>query len=201
MDSVIVDNTSAAVDWSLIKDIFLIFFSLLCGAWINRTFIERRAKLLAYIGHIAEFDIQEQTLSTHSVVLINAGKVAANNVRVQHKTLPEFFQIKPPLKYLIEDIDDGGKDIVFEKLIPNDEITIHYLYSSTKGHELGIAEIHRGIRSDEGYAQVLNVLPSRQYPQWAIRLLAVLTVIGLATIVYSVFKLVEWVIRLSDVVG
>lgn len=187
------------IDWGLALEILKISVAVIVGAWIRIRF-ERRAHLVVYLGHIADFSLKDQQILTHSFILRNTGKLAANNVRITHKFLPSHFEIKPPRQYELEAIADGGQDILFRKMVPGEEVSISYLY--LKSESPGSPEdVHRGISCDEGFAKVLNVLPTRQWPKWWLRLSSVLTIIGMAASVYLLIELGEWIVKLIQAVG
>ena len=100
-------------------------------------------------------------VNTHSVVIRNAGKQAATNVRLSHSFLPEF-NIFPPIKHQVEDVSNIGPDILIPTIVPGEEITISYLYFPPYTY----AQINAGVKFDEGFAKQIPVLLQQQYPRW-----------------------------------
>lgn len=170
------------IDWHLVVQLALPVATLFLGAWINRWF-ERRPVLTSYYGHISAFkfaapDGNKVDVYTHSVVLRNAGRMSAKNVRIVHTALPEFV-IFPAVEYTVVTLPDGGKEILIPSLVPSEQITISYLY----GPPLTYAGINSGIKSDEGFAKQIPVLLQRQLPRWVNVLTAILVSLGLMTAV------------------
>ena len=193
------------IDWGLIWEIVKVLMAIYAGAWINRKF-ERRARLVVYLGHIAHHKIgddkegKQQAVLTWSVVIRNAGKLAAKNVRIKHEEPPTHFNLMPVRPFVKEDLEDGGQDFILDQMVPNEELQISYIRLVTStASEARMS--NRGISSDEGYPQVLDVLPMRQYPFWVRRVLGVLIILGGATAVYLTWELVEWVYKLIKLVS
>ncbi len=183
------------MDWQVIAIIVIPLVSVILGAWLQRG-LERKPNLIAYVGNISSFDVQKTMVYTHILVVRNSGKLAANNVRISHWKLPEFFQLSPALKYHTEDNEDGTKDIIIEKMVPSEQVTISYLYLEP----FTINNIHKDIKSDEGYAKILSVFLSQQYPRWIRNSSAILIVMGVFATIYILFLLVLWLYKLSNIV-
>ena len=176
------------VDWQILATIAAPILALLIGALINRWF-ENRPKLLSHWGHVSSFNYHDpagniNVVNTHSVVIRNAGKQAATNVRLSHSFLPEF-NIFPPIKHQVEDVSNIGPDILIPTIVPGEEITISYLYFPPYTY----AQINAGVKFDEGFAKQIPVLLQQQYPRWVryIRLSLVLT--GVSTLLYVLYEL------------
>lgn len=178
------------IDWNVVATIAAPIIALFIGAWVNRRF-ENRASLTSYFGHVSSFVAHpttgpEITIFTHTVVLRNAGRRSATNVRVHHKTLPDF-NIWPSIVYHIDSLPDGTKDIVIPNLVPSEQITISYLYFPP----LTVDRINAGIKYDQGFANQIPVLLQRQYPKWFNLLVAFIMLIGLIAIVYCLYLLAK----------
>jgi len=150
------------LNWPIIISIAIPLITLFLGAILNRL-IERRAKITTYLGHASIFEVHPPNgppffVHTHGIVVTNVGGKAANNVRISHHQLPHFY-IWPTVPHLVEDLPQGGKDIVIPILVPGQQLTISYLYYPPVTWNL----VNSGTRSDEGLAKVLNVLPVRQF--------------------------------------
>jgi hypothetical protein len=177
-----------AIDWNAAATVASPIIALFVGVWVNRRF-ENRPTLLSWYGHVSAFTHHPPGggaaigVNTHSVVLRNAGRRAATNVRLHHTILPDF-NIWPPVQYQIEELPDGGKDIVIPALVPSESITISYLYFPPVTY----AQVNAGIKSDQGFAQQVPVLLQRVYPRWANMLAAAVALIGLITIVYLAYR-------------
>ena len=104
--------------------------TLIFGA-ILKYYTEEKSKLVSYIGHISAFtlrDEQKTNVFTHSIIVHNAGRKSARNVRLSHNVLPLNITIYPPVQYSIERNPEGSGEIVIPVLVPKEQITISYLY-------------------------------------------------------------------------
>lgn len=130
--------------------------------------------------------VHEMHINTHEIVVKNSGKLPAKNVRLGHKVLPNY-TINPISKYEISDISGisgGGKEISFHMLIPNEQITISYLYFPPITYE----KINMSIKSDEGFAKLIHVIPTPILDTWQKISVYILLFVGGSTLMY-------WIIR------
>lgn len=177
------------IDWTAVATIAGPIIALFVGVWVNRRF-ESRPVLISYFGHVAAFvhkpgSGQPIHVFTHSVVLRNAGRRSATNVRLHHAVLPDF-NVWPPLVYRVEELPDGSKDIVIPNLVPGEEITVSYLYFPP----VTVAQVNAGIKCDQGFAHAIPVLLQRQYPRWLNLTATLLMLVGLISVVYLLYRAV-----------
>jgi|SRR5665213_1145172 len=182
-----------SADWHLVTQIGIPVGTLFLGAWITRWF-EKRPALTSYFSHVSAFkftanDGSKSDIYTHSVVLRNAGRKTATNVKLRHSVLPNF-QISPPVDYRVIDLVDGAKEILIPTMVPNEQITIDYLYFPP----LTYTNVNAGIKSDEGFAREISVLLQRQYPAWFNGSVAILLFVGVGTTIYLAVTLTRWFI-------
>lgn len=182
------------VDWKVVGNAVWALAMLFAGAWINRRY-ERRARLISYYGHVSAFKTTPPggtpiQVNAHSVIVQNAGRKVATNVRLRHKYLPDFV-ISPGIQHSIDQLPSNERDIVIPSLIPKEQITVSYLYFPPITYE----QIHAGIRSDEGFAEAIPVLLQRQYPRWIIVCLQILIALGAITVLYFAIHLVRLFLR------
>ena len=179
-----------AIEWNVVATIAAPLIALVIGAALNHA-IERRARLVTYLGHVSAHKVQQTSgppldVFAHSVVLRNSGRKAANNVKLAHSILPSF-NVIPSMNFEVEQLPDGGANIVIPKLIPDEQVTISYLYFPPTTWD----KINGPIRSDEGFARVMQVLPTVQAPNWLTRLLTSLALLGLTALIYLLFWVVS----------
>ncbi len=158
-------------EWNLT---LLIAFPL----WIIlNLWLQRRPRLIACVSQPASFPGGEPggRVLTHSLILANAGRGDAFQVRIGHQTLPQFaflypkkFTVSPDFQYEVQAAAAGGADIVLPELMSSQQITITYFYEPPLNPE----RIHGEIRSRAGAARLVEVLPVAEYPWW-------LTLLGL----------------------
>ncbi len=90
------------IDWQIVTSIAVPIIMLFLGVWANRKF-ENKPSLISYFGHVSSFkytleDGQLIDVFTHSVVLRNASRRSATNVRITHNELPDF-SVWPKIAY------------------------------------------------------------------------------------------------------
>lgn len=172
-----------SIDWMIVATIASPTIALFAGVAINRWF-ENRPVLISYFGHVAVFQHTPQNgppmqVHTHQVVIRNAGRRSATNVRLHHVVLPGF-KVWPMTAYTVEVLPDGSRDIVFPALIPGEQATISYLYFPP----LTVENVNAGIKCDQGFAQAIPVLLQRQYPRWVNNLVGFLIISGIVSVLY-----------------
>ena len=177
------------IDWNIVATVAAPLLTLFAGVALNRS-IERRPKLVSYVGHVSAHTIQQQNggplnIYTHSVVLKNSGRKPAENVRISHLFLPNF-NIYPSIQHHTENLPAGGADIVIPTLISQQMITISYIYQPPITWD----KINGDIKSDEGFAKNVSVLPAIQYPGWVNAIVIFFMLVGLITTAYLVFSFV-----------
>lgn len=182
------------IDWNVVANIAGPIIALFVGVWVNRRF-ESRPALISYFGHVSSFRHtppggKPLVIHTHSVVLRNAGRRAATNVRLSHVVLPDF-NIWPAVAYHPEDLPAGGRDIVIPTLVPGEQIMISYLYFPP----LTVGQVNAGIKCDQGFAHAIPVLLQRQYPRWFNATASVLILLGLVSGIYLLYQAVLWWIQ------
>jgi hypothetical protein len=166
--------------------------TLLLGA-IVRHYTERRAKVISYLGHVSSFTLQNDQRTpvfTHSVIVRNAGKKAAQNVRLGHNILPRNMTILPKVQYRIEESPEGASEIVVPILVPKEQITISYLYFPPVTWD----QVNTYTKFDEGLAKIINVIPMPQPPKWALILVWTLIFVGASLVLYWLMRLIAYVI-------
>lgn len=183
------------INWQLFATLMAPILALVVGRWVNDRF-ESRPILLTYWGHFSSFNFQDETgtvrtIHTHSIIIRNAGKRPASNVRVSHSHLPTHFQIWPPTPYNLEEVPNSGRDIVFPTVIPKQEFSIAYLYFPPVTY----ANVNNGVRCDEGFATPIPVLLQQQHPRWVTRCIAALVITGIATLFYGLVQIGSWIIN------
>lgn len=183
-----------AVDWNAVATIAAPVVALFVGVWVNRRF-ENRPVLISYFSHVSAFKYtpsggQPLGINTHSVVLRNAGRESATNVRIHHIRLPDC-NIWPPIVHNVETLQDGSKDIVIPALVPGEQITISYLYF----HPVTVEQVNAGIKCDKGFSQQIAVLLQRQFPRWVNFIVGTLMLTGLVTIIYLIYTGISIAVR------
>ena len=179
------------MNWQPVATISAPIIAFFVGFAVNR-WLEKKPKLLSFMPHSAAVQVNPPNgasfmANTHSIVIRNAGKAAANNVRLGHLMLPENFTVFPSIEYSTVNLPSGGTDIVFPKLVPGQQVTVTYLYFPP----LYVGGVNTGCRSDEGFAKIISILWAPQQPLWQRALAVGLMVAGFLGVVglvgYSLF--------------
>ena len=80
-----------------------------------KEYFEARPKLITYLVHASAIPLHDEKnthVNTHSIVVRNAGKKTAHNVRIGHNYLPQSFQLHPQLTHeIIKGEMGGGRNI------------------------------------------------------------------------------------------
>jgi len=155
--------------------------------------LEAKPRLLTYLVHASAIplnDENETIVNTHSIVVRNSGKKTAHNVRIGHNHLPTSYQIYPALTHEIKNGPNDAAEILIPTLVPNEEVSITYLYFPPKTWN----QINSYCKSEEGSAQAINVIPSPKLSKLVITLFWSMVFIGASTTLYwLVLLLAEWV--------
>lgn len=167
--------------------------TLIASAIITQ-YAERKSKLISYIGHISNFNITGQDKNpdtkvfTHSVIIRNAGKKTAKDIKIGHHYLPLHIDFLPQARHKIER-EQNPPEIIIDSLVPKEQITISYLYVDP----YRVDDIHSYIKSDDGFAKEIKVIPTIQYPKSFLNVLRVLMFAGASLFIYWLIKIILFV--------
>ena len=175
------------IDPDLIAKLAAPVVSLAAGAALKR-YAEARSRLVSYLGHVAAFPRpNEPKIHSHSVVLQNAGKKSAFNVRVPHgvPTSVVNVQVTPPTHFTVQTNPQGNFELLFSTLAPREQVTISYLYQEP----IVWSQISGRPKSDDGLAEIVRAIPAPS-PNKFIRVTALLlSFVGLSFLVYLAIRL------------
>jgi hypothetical protein len=149
---------------------------VILGWYLNKKF-GQKARLIAGRTNVAHIKMNEgRIVSNHTLIIRNNGSKEARNVTVMHLTLPDNYQVMPAIPYSIEKYKDGT-GIVFPTLGPGEEVNICYMYPESL-----MGEVRGVIKHDEGQAEYINFLLTREWPPVALRVIRIFIGLG---IIYS----------------
>lgn len=181
------------INWTIVVDIVVPIFALIFGIVLTRI-LEHKAKVNYYLGHSSAFNIgTTNQLHTHSVVVANQGKKTAKGVKIIHDINPENFNVYPQREYEKTDLPEGGAEIKFSRLRPNEQVTVSYLYYPP----VIWTQFNTVVKHDDGLAKAIPVILTRQFPKWQLRVLAFLTLLGTVAFIYFII----WLIRVVFLSG
>ena len=178
------------IDWSVVATIASPLVALVVGYFLTRAL--NRPVVTTYLGHVSAHRVdpvaggQPYDVFTHSIVIQNNGWRSAKNVRLAHGKLPGF-SVFPDVEYRVLDLPGGGQEILFPSLVPGEQVTVSYLYFPPVTWD----QVNRLVKSDEGLAKVIQVIPMQKYPQWFNKFLAVLLLAGALSVLYVLVVLVK----------
>jgi len=178
-----------------IEQIFKIISPLitLIFGTILKYYLEEKSKLVSFLGHISAFTLQDEQKTqvyAHSIIVRNAGRKAARNVRLGHIYLPPHITIYPKVQHSIERNLDGSGEIVIPVLVPKEQITISYLYFPPVTWD----QINNYTKSDEGLAKIVNVIPVPQPSRLLTFIIWFLMFTGASFLLYWLMKLIVKII-------
>jgi len=181
------------IDWNLVVTIFSPIVALFIGVFLDRK-LKDKPKLITYLSNTFAIKTKNPNGSdfnvfTHSIVLQNLGRKAAENIRIQHNILPAF-SIFPSVEYKQNDLPDGKKVIVIPRLVPKERIIINYLYFPP----LLWKDINTTIKYKDGFARVVEMRHTPKYSKWFERLSIFLCLIGIISIIYLIIILMRWIV-------
>jgi hypothetical protein len=161
--------------------------------FILKAYFEAKPKLVTYLVHASAIPLHDENktdVNTHSIVVRNAGKKTANNVRIGHNILPRSFQLYPQLTHEIITGPNDSAEILIPTLVPGEQVSISYLYFPP----VVWGQVHSYCKSDEVNAKYLNVAPSPQLSKMQLAAIWSLIFIGASTVVYWGFlQIWNWV--------
>jgi hypothetical protein len=175
------------LDLDVIAKLLAPIITALVGV-IAKWYFEEKPKLISYLVHTSAIplnDSENTLVHTHSIVVRNAGKKAAHNVRIGHFVLPSF-QVSPPVSHTVILGANNSGEIVIPTLVPNDQVSIAYLYFPP----LVWSQINAYAKSDEGHAKIINFIPTPQPSKFILFVVWALVFLGASTALYWAFLFV-----------
>lgn len=176
------------VNWPDVAPIVVSLITLFVGVIVKRA-IERKPRLIYYIGHVSSFTLRnygETQVFTHSIVIRNYGKKSAEDVKIGHNYLPNDFTIFPSTEYEIVNLDEGKKEIKIANFVPKEQITVSYLYFPTITWD----QINTYVKHKEGFGKAITMIPTQLLPKWLLRILVVLLFLGVYGLVHILFEII-----------
>lgn len=170
------------MDIDLIAKIAAPLLSLIVAGLIKH-YLEGRSRLVAYVGHVAAFPNADGAQAhTHSIVVQNAGKKSAANLRIPHGVPLDgvMVQISPPVHYTFEFSPTGTFQILIPTLASKEQITVSYLYQAPTVW----TQVSWPPKSDDGLAEIVQAIPAPR-PNKPVRYIGfLLAFVGLSYIAY-----------------
>lgn len=162
--------------------------------FIIKRILEHKPKLITYLVHVSAIPLKDEKstiVNTHSIVVRNAGKKTANNVRIGHDHLPASYQMYPQMTHEVKYSEHGPAEIVLPTLVPNEQVNISYLYFPPTTYE----HINSYCKSDEMQAKSINIIPAPHLGRLFVFCVWALMFVGASTIVYLIMFGLWWYIK------
>ena len=195
------------IDYDALIKLLVPIIVALGGAWARRHF-EGRPKLVTYLVHAASNPLPRpdppapeanqppvnappQAINTHAIVVRNAGKKTAHNVRIDHAFFPFSYGVHPPVHHTLTRQGDGA-EILIPVLVAGEQITISYLYFPPVTWD----RVSGWVKCDEGMARAVTAIPSTPPPRAVVWVLMLFTFIGASVVLYWLAQLlIPWLTR------
>ena len=181
---------------ALTKVVSPLLVALISG--LLKHYFEARPKLITYLVHSASHPLPvaipdpespgqpgAPAVHTHTIVVRNAGKKSAHNVRIDHAVFPLSYRVMPPVNHTVTRGQGDSAEICIPVLVPNEQVTVSYLYFPP----LTWDQVNGWVKSDEGMARAIYVIPSIPPPRPVMWLLWALTFVGASTVMYWALRL------------
>ncbi|MGG4604272.1 hypothetical protein ACLPHM_05710 [Paenalcaligenes sp. Me131] len=160
--------------------------------FILKKYFEARPKLINFLIHASAIPLGDGTgneVNTHSIVIRNAGKKTAHNVRLGHNFLPAF-NVFPAVAYSTVPGPNNSVELIFPTLVPSEQIFISYLYFPPNLW----SHVNTYCKSDEMNSKYVNVTPTIQPSKIQLFVFWALIFIGASTLAYwLIFLFLAWV--------
>lgn len=169
--------------------------------WALNTFFKSRTRLLVANPHAFTFLVQEplsdpqgqlisptQTINTCAFALLNAGKETATRVEVVFNWQPKCLNIWPPRRYQGQVEPDGRYTVTLDSLAPREDVGFHVFSINSDLPAFILA------RCDQCLAQPIQMAPQPVVSAWRRRTLVFLAFTGLASVVYAVIVLLQFLV-------
>lgn len=146
------------VDWTIAATVGAPIIALFVGAALDRK-LERKPRLITFLTHASAVRVNPTegepfNINSHAVVVRNAGRLTATNVRLGHNHLPNDFSVWPASEHSIQRRPDGTAEVVFPTLVPNEQIVVTYIYPAP----VTVNQINSYTKCDQSYAQVVTAI-------------------------------------------
>ena len=183
------------MDWNAIATIIASIITAYL-AFILDKYLHNKPRVIAYYLHASVHTVKTEQpgiIHTHAIVIRNSGRIAAKNIRVGHAVFPSAsYSVNPPTEHEVRVIDENkSTELLFPILVPGEQITISYLYFPP----VTFKDINTYIKSDEGFAKILNVIPTPQLPKWLANIMYALIFIGGLVVVYLTILLIFFLFK------
>lgn len=175
-------------DGDFLKNIIVAGLAAFAGWFLNSVF-GKKVKLNHFILAPSTFpfalDGGTIYINTHSLIVRNNGSLPAVNLRVGHRRMPPNYTIFPARDSRVIELERGETEILIERLLPKEQITISYLYFPP----LVVGEVHSYVKSNECFSKPKDMAPAPVISKPLTVFLWYLVICGAASTVYLFYLL------------
>lgn len=165
------------------------------AGWVVNRYFADKPKLYTHISHAEAIVLPGEPavqVNVHVVVVRNAGKRAALNVRIGHFELPNGFKLSPPLVFeIIRPPTGTAAEILIPSLAPSEQVAITYLYFPPMTWH----NVSAYAKSDEGMAKVVTMISNPKPSKAVLFVVFALMFLGTSTVIYWLFTLAAYVLQ------
>lgn len=169
--------------------------------WVLNYAFRAQAKLHLATPHAFTFIVQEplrdeqgneisptQTVYTRSFLVSNGGRATATKIEILFNWKPLCLNVWPPRHFEETQEPDNRYTLIFDSLAPNENLSLHVLSVNNELPNLV------SVRCDQCVAKIVDMYPQPHVPTWKRRLAVFLLLAGIATVVYALMILLQFVI-------
>jgi hypothetical protein len=161
-------------------------------SWIVLRILTPRARIAWGISHQHAFllqNLQSQTIVyTREIWIQNIGRARAEGLEVILNAAPNHFDVWPQRHFAQLTNPNGNLIIKFDDLNRREHVTISMFQPMIQ------LPLVTNVRWSGGQGMQLPMAPQRVWPNWFIRVLFALLILGAFTILYVIVRLVQYVI-------
>lgn len=174
--------------------------TVILGSLIGRIF-RLRPRLFYSVDHSTNILIDQplldhdgkqlapsQLVRTASITVQNTGLNPARGVEVAFNWKPPILNLSPARAFAEVRSAFDRYSLKFDSFAPGESTTIEIMSINAE------LPMMTAVRSDDCVGQLINMAPQRVWPQWMLRSIALIMLVGAATLVYIVIQLAAIVV-------
>lgn len=171
--------------------------TVLFGTLVGRIF-RLRPKLFYSIDHSTNLLVDEplldkegkeiapsQLVRTASITVQNTGLHAAKGVEVAFNWKPRIMNLSPARAFTEVDSAFHRYSLKFDSFAPGESSTIEIMSINAELPNM------TAVRSDDCVGKLITMAPQRVWPNWFLNSMALVLIVGAATLVYLAIRLVQ----------
>jgi hypothetical protein len=161
--------------------------------WLEVKFLEPKVSLVWWPVHTSGFNYAATatapagTFTTHAFTVWNNGRKGTEGLEVAHAWRPQLFALWPARHYTEKTTPQGQHVIEIANLGPGESFTV----SIAAGGPNPMFPQLLYIRSKEGHAQQIPMVPQRVWPRWYGWLVGVVFFVGAGTLLWGLIWAIQ----------